>query len=364
MPLYARVGSFLLLLCLIFFAYRWWFRPQYAIIEPPQTNKADSRGKVRPPKLLLKTYTIAPPDSLLFPLLDARFSKALEAQAKVLMLRNPAVYYHIGALTFSHKKLQETVYLLRQWQYTLPCMFKNLFNYYQLSGEDKRGNIRFTGYFTPLVKASKQQNDAYPFPIAIRSEDSEETKIFVSQKTDERNIKMQGSAYVEFLDKKRYLLKYNGKQNILETEEFVPEEGEEEDATEIEKQDTTNSTALLAGNDTADREKMTGSESVFLLENAKSMPQGASGALLTPGYSVAGDKSYLPFGACFLAAVPITDENGRFKYHEYRFLAAQDAGSGVKGKAHVDLYVGVGAAGERVASNLNHYGQMWLILAK
>ena len=39
---------------------------------------------------------------------------------------------------------------------------------YQINGKDKKGNVYFTGYFTPVIEVSAQPTPKYTYPIYTR----------------------------------------------------------------------------------------------------------------------------------------------------------------------------------------------------
>ena len=79
---------------------------------------------------------------------------------------------------------------------------------------------------------------------------------------------------------------------------------------------------------------------------------GAQGVPLTPGRSIAVDKSLHVYGTPFFIAgeLPIESEQSKTPFH--RLMIAQDTGSAIVGPARADIYFGAGAergAGRRPA---------------
>ena len=95
----------------------------------------------------------------------------------------------------------------------------------------------------------------------------------------------------------------------------------------------------------------------------RGLVKGAGQVPLMKAISIAADPKYFPPGSVLLATIPIY-EKGRISHHEYRLLLPQDVGSAVKGPGHVDVYCGVGTAGEKMASRLHHYGKIWMLTPK
>jgi 3D (Asp-Asp-Asp) domain-containing protein len=101
----------------------------------------------------------------------------------------------------------------------------------------------------------------------------------------------------------------------------------------------------------------------FFME-VKEQKVSSTGMPLVPWYSIAVDKRYVPLGSCLLAATPIVDKKEKFKYHALQFVLAQDTGEAIRGTGRVDWYVGAGDKAAKIAQNIHHYGQLWLILPK
>ena len=46
-----------------------------------------------------------------------------------------------------------------------PEMIPQLLDAYQIKGADSKGNVKFTGYFTPVLKVKRKPDDVYKYPI-------------------------------------------------------------------------------------------------------------------------------------------------------------------------------------------------------
>jgi membrane-bound lytic murein transglycosylase A len=79
---------------------------------------------------------------------------------------------------------------------------------------------------------------------------------------------------------------------------------------------------------------------------------GAQGVPLTPGRSIAVDKSLHVYGTPFFieGVLPIESEQSKTPFH--RLMIAQDTGSAITGPARADLYFGAGADAARVSGRL------------
>jgi membrane-bound lytic murein transglycosylase A len=89
-------------------------------------------------------------------------------------------------------------------------------------------------------------------------------------------------------------------------------------------------------------------------------PPGALGAALTPGRSVAVDRSFIPLGApVFLDTTdPVT--GGPIQ----RMMVAQDIGGAIKGPVRTDIFFGWGKDAEEKAGRMRATGRQYLLLPK
>ena len=91
---------------------------------------------------------------------------------------------------------------------------------------------------------------------------------------------------------------------------------------------------------------------------------GAQGVPLTPGRSIAVDKSLHVYGTPFFieGELPIESEQSKTPFH--RLMIAQDTGSAITGPARADLYFGAGADAGRVSGRLRHNMHFVMLVPK
>src|SRR5216683_3413928 len=91
---------------------------------------------------------------------------------------------------------------------------------------------------------------------------------------------------------------------------------------------------------------------------------GAQGVPLTPGRSIAVDKSLHLYGTPFFieGELPIESEQARTPFH--RLMFAQDTGSAITGPARADLYFGAGADAGKVSGRLRHNMRFVMLVPK
>jgi membrane-bound lytic murein transglycosylase A len=91
---------------------------------------------------------------------------------------------------------------------------------------------------------------------------------------------------------------------------------------------------------------------------------GAQGVPLTPGRSIAVDKSLHVFGTPFFiqGELPIDSATAKTPFH--RLMIAQDTGSAITGPARADLYFGAGVDAGKVSGRLRHNMRFVMLVPK
>jgi membrane-bound lytic murein transglycosylase A len=91
---------------------------------------------------------------------------------------------------------------------------------------------------------------------------------------------------------------------------------------------------------------------------------GAQGVPLTPGRSIAVDKSLHVYGTPFFIAGELPIESEKSKTPFQRLMIAQDTGSAITGPARADLYFGAGPDAGRVSGRLRHTMRFVMLVPK
>lgn len=290
------------------------------------------------------------------------------------------------SIDITRKNLLNTTKILSKFDerdsISLDKFIRQHFNLYRLSGNDSLGNVLFTGYFTPVMKVRSTRDSIYKYPFYKYPGRKKGSALPERSAIDFQNIlrgrgleiawsdnlfdnftlQVQGSGIVEFEDKTRKILAYNGKNGYPYTSigKHLIELGE------ITKENISLSAIRdwLMTNPHRVREILSINKSYVFFKLREPTPIGAASVPLTADYSVAVDTDIIPMGSTLLAEVPVLDENDKFLKHEYRLLFAQDRGGAIKGTGRVDLYCGIGDRGIKKANSLNHYGRIWLLEAR
>lgn len=96
---------------------------------------------------------------------------------------------------------------------------------------------------------------------------------------------------------------------------------------------------------------------IFFTETREESP-GAYGVKLTPGRSLAVDRSFIPLGVPVRVVTKLTGNNEDFD----RLMFAHDVGSAIKGSARGDIYFGHGPAAGKVAGTQNAPGKLFVLV--
>ena len=316
-------------------------------------------------------------DSFSLPQMDQDFKEGLKNQLRILR------HVKVKDVSFDDRKIESKDltsvinYLLQQENET-PISFDN-FTAFQLEGEDKKGNVHFTGYFTPILEVRKEQDSIFKYPIyrypinwtgklpsrkaIVEDEVLKGRGLEIAYAKDQFSIytmQVQGSGIVEFENGEQKLLAFaGGNQHPYKSiGRHMIEEG-----------------YMSAKSISLERikkyfeefphyinEVLNVNQSYVFFQPQDSKPIGAGNEPLTPMYSIAVDRKHIPLGSVLLAHIPILDSSNEISHYEWRFVLAQDVGAAIKGPGHVDVYMGIGKEARRLASFLHHYGQLYIIL--
>ena len=186
-------------------------------------------GKRKNASLLQEVYTPVELNEIILPVIEKNALEVLATNFNLLQLKKRKRHYQIGNLRISPHDLLETLRLLRDHQYTIPYELNESLVAHQIWGRDQRGNVKFTGYFTPIIKVSKEKKGIFQYPLYTRPLnwegplpsraeiegegvlDSMGLELaYASNKVDIYYMQVQGSGYVEYPNGKKELFAYNG----------------------------------------------------------------------------------------------------------------------------------------------------------
>lgn len=106
---------------------------------------------------------------------------------------------------------------------------------------------------------------------------------------------------------------------------------------------------------------------VFFKKLEKQFALGAQGVELTPGYSMAVDSRWIPYGLpLFLTThyVDFTDTKSPKPKKLNRLMVSQDTGGAITGAVRGDVFWGEGETSVAIASHMHEKGYYWVLLPK
>ncbi len=247
----------------------------------------------------------------------------------------------------------------------------------QLGGGDKKGNVLFTGYFSPVIELRHTPDETFKYPVhglvtcdnecPTRAEiyagalDGQGLELgYAENLIDPFIMEVQGSGFVHFGDDDTLeYFAYAGKNNkaYVSIGRVLIERG----LVEREKMSLKAINEWAHANDEATvRELLEQNPSYVFFEPRAAAPvTGSAGIPLLPMASVAGDRTLFPMGTPILAEVPLLNADGTWSgAHQLRLLIVLDTGGAVK-QNHLDLYHGMGPRAGTEAGHYKHFGRVW-----
>ena len=92
---------------------------------------------------------------------------------------------------------------------------------------------------------------------------------------------------------------------------------------------------------------------------------GSQGVALTPGYSLAIDRQWVPMGAPLWLSTSRPDSKNPDKNKPMqRLMIAQDTGGAIKGKVRGDVFWGGGDKATLIAGHMKNPGNYWMLLPR
>jgi membrane-bound lytic murein transglycosylase A len=292
----------------------------------------------------------------------------------------------------------------------LNAVIRQRFRVYQAIGQSNVGDVLFTGYYEPMLRAGRVQTSEYTTPVHPRPLDmvkidlspfADDLKgrtiigrytgktvvpyptrkqiredadfnaasppiIWLRDEVDLLILQIQGSGRVELEDGTQLHILYDGSNGrpYRSIGKLLIDEGR------VSRQEMSMQairTYLQQHPDEANRILDHNPRYIFF-RTAEDGPVGALGEPLTPMRSIAVDSTLMPFAALTFISVPLPRVNpdGRIgQWQPYTgFALAQDTGSAITGPGHVDLFMGHGLQAEVGAGHLKRSGALYFLILK
>ncbi len=343
---------------------------QLQALGPPAPSKPGQALLVRGAGKRLLPETANPAELIAtLPTLTPELRAGLERQRALLKRQSPTRAYHLGGKTLHRRDFMRVIDDLLSGRYMQePLRVISV-------AEDSR--VRFTGYYSPEVRVSRERTETHRYPILrypkdykgrlpTRHQIEQEGALNVGKLAiawaehplDVYTLQLQGSGFVSFPDGERRYLAYGGTNRYpyQSIERLLLEQGVK--LTDIS----------MRGMRSWISEDLTVRDSVTTLNpnygffvESDGEPRGAAGVPLTPMASVAADPRHYPLGSVLLASVPVADQRGSVSGYETRVLLVQDTGGAINGDAHLDLYTGVGEDALTKAQTVYQHGRVFVL---
>ena len=333
--------------------------------------ETDRKGRILDAPIM-EHYLMAASDSVpvFFPAINASLKQALRRNLKLID------YAKSGNKT----ALKEATYRLLYADNEADDLSEH-FNLIKSWGKDKRGNAKFTGYYSPFLNVKSVPDDKYCHPIyrkppnwegklpsrkAIQEGALEKKGLTIAWTNDPIGLyymHIQGSGFINYKDSDRLQLlkfagsnghKYRSIETLLARQDRYP----------IESISINGIRKFFRNYPHLMDSVLALNPSYTFFNKGPAQIIGAGGVPLTENYSVAVDTRYFPLGSLFLAAIPVYNDRGKITHHTFTYLVAQDKGGAIKGPGHLDIYCGVGLPGQKLAMHRHHYGRLWLLEPK
>jgi membrane-bound lytic murein transglycosylase A len=284
------------------------------------------------------------------------------------------------------------------------------FRIYRSVGGGRDGSVLFTGYYEPILRGSATQTETYKYPLYRRPDDllvidlgrfrrdltgerivarfqsngllpyhsREEIDtravlagrglelFWLSDPVDLFFLQVQGSGIVVLEDGARIRVGYDGSNGrayrsigrLLIDEGKIPKEEMSLQALKRYLEETPEEIPRVLNHN----------ESYVFFRVAPEGPTGSIGVQLTPGRSLATDRTLFPPGALAFIETekPVFDEANRIvSWARFsRFALNQDTGGAIRSPGRADLFWGDGDRAELAAGHMQHPGSLYFLVGK
>ncbi len=272
---------------------------------------------------------------------------------------------------------------------------------------DKPVRGLFTGYYMPLLKGSKTKTEEFNVPIyevpsnlvsidlglflphlkhrnlagrlvgnkivpyytreqinngAIK--DTAKILLWVNSPVDRLFLEIQGSGIIEFEDGQKMYVGYDAQNG----QPYTPIAGVLIKRGVMTKHNASMQAIkryLEANPDQMDKVINKNKSFVFFRKLSLDAALGSQGVALTPGYSMAIDKQWIPMGApLWLSTTRPDSKDPNTNKPMQRLMIAQDTGGAIKGKVRGDVFWGGGDRATLIAGHMKNEGHYWLLLPR
>jgi membrane-bound lytic murein transglycosylase A len=316
-------------------------------------------------------------------------------------LANSLEWYEIGSTQglfpvagISHVHAHASAYAMQQVgresnTYRVQAELETEFDIYESVGYDGSGIVFFTGYYSPVFKASQTRAPGFDYPLYKKPADlvsnpltgevvgSYPTRtqlvdagtlvgtelVYLSSRLDAYIIQVNGSAKLEMTDGSIMYVGFagtNGHEYTSIGQELVRDGKISADRLSL----PTLRSHFQSNPDELDGYIRRNDRFVFFREyDGDTWPAGSLGFKVTPRRSLATDKAIFPRG-CVVLVTTNRGPSGGWALPASQLMLDQDTGGAIRAPGRGDIYFGIGPGAESSAGRQAAEGRMFYLLLK
>ncbi|MFP4224666.1 MAG: murein transglycosylase A [Phycisphaeraceae bacterium] len=330
---------------------------------------------------------------------NARFQRALQRSLDWYAM--PSSQQHFPSGPIRHRHAWASAYALSELAEADPDAalerLRTEFDVWESVGWDGQGSVFFTGYYTPVFRASRRPTAEYAYPLYKRPDDlvsdpvtgdvrgrktasgvvpyparteieqrnllAGQELVYLPSPLDAYLIHVNGSAKLELADGGVMYVGYAGTngRDYTSIGKLLVERGHLEEH-RLSMQAIRD--YFRRNPDELDRYIRQNERFVFFREyDGSNWPAGSLGVKVTPGRSLATDKSIFPRACAVLVQTEAPNPAGGTMPLQ-QLMLDQDTGGAIRAAGRGDIYYGIGDAAGRHAGRQAAEGKMYYLLLK
>lgn len=237
----------------------------------------------------------------------------------------------------------------------------------------------FTAYYLPLVEGRLSPSQAFSVPLyGPPSSQTVVTRLdinkgalvgrapviaWVRSQMDRLMLEIEGSGGVQLSTKKRLLVGYAGENGAPYTS--IPSLMIKKGLMRAEEASILHIRQYFIDHpEQADAVINQNKSFVFFRDLKQSQVVGAQGVPLTPGYSLAVDRRWIPLGVPLWLETTLPEGPLHALHPLYRLMMAQDTGGAIIGPVRGDIFAGSGEEAMMLSNYMQYPGRYWLLLPR
>jgi len=328
---------------------------------------------------------------------DGDFRAAAERSLKWYNYPSSKVHFPSGPISLDHARTSMYALLnLPRDSSSAERQIREDFDVWESVGWDGSGAVLFTGYYSPIFKASRTRTAEFRFPVYQRPPDLVSDPVtgktlgrqtsaglvpYPSRAQIESGMLLAGRELVYFTSRlDAYIVEVNGSAKLEMTDGSIMYIGYSgtngHDYTSIGKLMVeagvigSNQLSLPTIRDyftknpnELDSYIRRNDRFVFFREYTGDLwPAGSMGFQVTPMRTLATDKDIFPRGCAVLVDTRFPAAIGDRPFAQ--LMVDQDTGGAIRAAGRGDIYVGIGPQAERLAGRQTYEGKMYYLLLK